>query len=79
MREFVYVDAHKGHVVDQVTGIHDALNRNIYDGGGQYISLLGSNSLFHHPDDRWPEAVDLEQTLKVTKAMLEVATQLARA
>ena len=53
--------------------------RNIYDGGGQYISLLGSNSLFHHPDDRWPEAVDLEQTLKVTKAMLEVATQLARA
>ncbi len=53
--------------------------RNIYDGDGQYISLLGSNSLFHHPDDRWPEAVDLEQTLQVTRAMLQLAAQLARA
>ncbi len=53
--------------------------RNIYDGEGQYISLLGSNSLFHHPDDRWPEAVDLDKTLGVTKALLEVVTQLSRA
>lgn len=53
--------------------------RNIYDGDGQYISLLGGNSLFHHPDDRWPEAVDLDKTLQVTKAMLDVVIQLARA
>ncbi|MCZ6641317.1 MAG: hypothetical protein O7F71_07050 [Gammaproteobacteria bacterium] len=52
--------------------------RNIYDGGGRYVSLLGGNSLFHHPDDRWPEAVDLDKTLQVTKAMLDVVTQLAR-
>ena len=30
VREFVYVDAHNGKVVDQITGIHDALDREVY-------------------------------------------------
>ncbi len=32
VREFVYVDAHSGKVVDQITGIYDALFRRAYDG-----------------------------------------------
>ncbi len=32
LREFVYVDAHTGAVVDQITGIHEALDREIYEG-----------------------------------------------
>ncbi|MHC4695303.1 MAG: M4 family metallopeptidase [Planctomycetota bacterium] len=32
VREFVYVDAHKGYLVDQITGICDALYRKVYDG-----------------------------------------------
>jgi Zn-dependent metalloprotease len=32
VREFVYVDAHSGKVVDQITGIHDAMFRRAYDG-----------------------------------------------
>lgn len=31
VREFVYVDALNGAVVDQITGIHDALDRRAYD------------------------------------------------
>ncbi len=31
VREFVYVDAHTGDVVDQITGIYHALDRRIYD------------------------------------------------
>ncbi|KXI27145.1 M4 family metallopeptidase [Paraglaciecola hydrolytica] len=31
VREFVYVDAHTSDVVDQITGIHDVLNRRAYD------------------------------------------------
>jgi Zn-dependent metalloprotease len=31
VREFVYVDAHSGRVVDQVTGIHEALNRRVHN------------------------------------------------
>ena len=30
VREFVYVDAHTGQIVDQITGIHEALDREIY-------------------------------------------------
>ena len=29
--------------------------QNIFDAGGQYISFLGRNPWFHHPDDRWPK------------------------
>ncbi len=32
VREFVYVDAHSGKVVDQITGIYDAMFRRAYDG-----------------------------------------------
>jgi cysteine-rich repeat protein len=32
VREFVYVDAKSGAVIDQITGIHDALHRRAYDG-----------------------------------------------
>jgi hypothetical protein len=32
VRELVYVDAHTGKVVDQITGIYDALSRRAYDG-----------------------------------------------
>ena len=30
VREFVFVDAHTGKVVDQITGVTDALNRRAY-------------------------------------------------
>ena len=51
--------------------------RNIYDGGGEYVSILGDNRWFHHPDDRWPASVDLERTTRLTQAMLAIARNLA--
>ncbi len=51
--------------------------RNIYDGGGQYVSILGDNRLFHHPSDRWPGAVDLDQTTRLTHIMLAIARNLS--
>lgn len=53
--------------------------RNIFDAGGRYLSLLGSNRLFHHPDDRWPHAVDVDRTERLTGAMLDVMARLVRA
>ena len=35
VREFVYVDAHSGKVVDKITGIHENLNRRAFDAVGQ--------------------------------------------
>jgi hypothetical protein len=53
--------------------------RNIFDGGGQYLSLLANNRLFHHPDDRWPDAVDMDTLSRVAHAMLAIAARLAHA
>ena len=51
--------------------------RNIYDGGGRYVSLLGQNGLFHHPDDTWPAAVDLDTTARWVGAFTEIAGKLS--
>jgi hypothetical protein len=53
--------------------------RNVFDGGGHYVSILADNPLFHHPDDRWPHAVDVERTRVATEIMVAVADRLARA
>ncbi|MDP6926473.1 MAG: hypothetical protein QGG84_05245 [Rhodospirillales bacterium] len=52
--------------------------RNIYDGGGRYISLLGRNGLFHHPADVWPDAVDLEKTTRWVAAFTDIAVRLSK-
>lgn len=51
--------------------------RNIYDGGGRYVSLLGQNGLFHHPGDTWPAAVDLDKTARWVGAFTEIAGKLS--
>jgi hypothetical protein len=53
--------------------------RNIADAGGRYLSILASNPLFHHPDDRWPTAVDLDRTVRTVTALVNLAERLARA
>ncbi|MBT9491899.1 MAG: M4 family metallopeptidase [Paucibacter sp.] len=35
VREFVYIDAHTGKLIDKITGIHDGMNRRAYDGQGK--------------------------------------------
>ncbi len=50
--------------------------RNIYDHQGRYLSLLASNPLFHHPEDRWPVAVDMKAAVSAAKFMLQAAEQL---
>ncbi len=50
----------------------------IHRGGGSYVSLLGRNALFHHPADRWPEAVDVAAVALYARAFVKVATTLAQ-
>ncbi|MFC3052166.1 hypothetical protein [Kordiimonas pumila] len=52
--------------------------RNIYDGKGHYISLLATNGLFHHPQDVWPDAVDLEKTVGWVSAFSHIGAELCR-
>jgi hypothetical protein len=51
---------------------------HIHRGGGRYVSLLGRNALFHHPADRWPEAVDVAAVGRYTRAFVKVAITLAQ-
>lgn len=51
--------------------------RSVFDQGGQYVSLLGDNRLFHHPDDRWPSAVDTLRTTQIACAFVDLAAELA--
>ena len=53
--------------------------RNVHDGGGNYISLIGQNRWFHHPDDRWPVSIDLDKLVKINEAFLTLAMRLAGA
>ena len=52
---------------------------NIHRGGGRYVSLLcPGNPWFHHPGDRWPEAVDAKSIARYAEAMVQVALALAK-
>ena len=51
--------------------------RHIHAGGGTYLSVVGDNGLFHHPWDRWPDAVDVDRVARYARAFTEVGLQLA--
>lgn len=53
--------------------------QNVFDAGGSFLSLLGKNPWFHHPDDRWPMTIDLEKTETICRAVLHTARTLADA
>ncbi|MXY78945.1 MAG: Zn-dependent exopeptidase M28 [Chloroflexi bacterium] len=52
--------------------------RDVYDAGGRYVSLVGGNRWFHHPDDRWPHTIDIDKAERVVEAALAIAGELAR-
>jgi hypothetical protein len=50
---------------------------NVHRGGGRYMSIIGSNDLFHNPKDRGPEAVDLKAVERFAIALAMVTKSLA--
>lgn len=52
---------------------------NVHRGGGRFISIIGKNDLFHNPDDRGPDVVDLTIIERFASAFAAVATSLGRA
>jgi hypothetical protein len=52
--------------------------RNIFDGGGRYVSIVArENPLFHSPHDIWPGVVSMERAEAITDAFIEISKQLA--
>ena len=51
--------------------------RDIHRAGGHCLALSGSNRLFHLPQDRWPDAVDVPAIARIAAAGARIVRQLA--
>ncbi|HEY1431092.1 MAG TPA: hypothetical protein VGF39_05625 [Stellaceae bacterium] len=60
-----------GHPPDHIapkTAVPSGETRDIHRGGRCYVTLVGSNPLFHLPQDRWPHAVDRGAVARIAAA-----------
>ena len=76
VREFVFIDAHTGKYIDQITGITDALNRRAYDGDGQdfgYVLSIWPDSPFWSEGDAFPTtSVEADNMILASKETYDV-------
>lgn len=49
----------------------------VHRGGGKYVSVIGSNVLFHNPADRGSAVIDAQAIARFVDAFVGIATQLA--
>ena len=52
--------------------------RDIHRAGGRYVTLVGSNPLFHLPEDRWPHAVGADAVTRIAAAAAALVVKLTR-
>lgn len=52
--------------------------RDIHQAGGRYLTLVGTNPLFHLPQDRWPSAVDVRAIARIAAAAAQMVLALSR-
>jgi hypothetical protein len=65
-------------VVAPKTLVPSGETRDIHRAGGNYVTLVGSNPLFHLPQDRWPYAVDTGVVTRVAAAAATLVVKLTR-
>jgi hypothetical protein len=52
--------------------------RDIHRAGGRYLTLVGTNKVFHLPQDRWPDAVDVAAIARTAAAASRIGVALAQ-
>ena len=65
-------------VVAPKTLVPSGETRDIHRAGGRYVTLVGSNPLFHLPQDRRPHAVDTDVVTRVAAAAAALVVKLTR-
>jgi hypothetical protein len=65
-------------VIAAVSVVPSGETRDIHPAGGRYVTLVGSNPLFHLPQDRWPHAVDIEVVTRITSASAALVVTMTR-
>ncbi len=66
------------HAIAAKTLVPTGETRDIHRAGGRYVTLVGSNPLFHLPQDRWPHAVDSDAVTRMAAAAAALVLALAR-
>jgi hypothetical protein len=49
----------------------------VHRGGGRYVALVCDNDLFHHPADRWPDAIDVSSLARYAQAFATAVAKIA--
>ena len=65
-------------VVAPKTFVPSGETRDIHRAGGGYVTLVGSNPWFHLPQDRWPQAVDVDAVTRIAAAAAALVVKLTR-
>jgi hypothetical protein len=73
--ELVQKDQAPGFVAPK-TLVPTGETRDVHRAGGRYVTLVGSNPLFHLPDDRWPRAVDADAVTRIAAAAAAMVVKL---
>ena len=60
------------------TQVPSGETRDIHRAGGRYVTLVGSNPLFHLPRDRWPYAVDVDRIVRIAAGAAAMVRDLCR-
>ena len=60
------------------THVPSGETRDIHRAGGRYLTLVGTNRLFHLPQDRWPHAVDVPAIARIAAASAKMVLALSR-
>ena len=71
----------KPDILAEKTVVPTGETKDIHKAGGRYLTLVGPPStcpLFHLPQDRWPEAVDVPAVARVAAGMAEAMVVLTR-
>lgn len=70
-----------GQPSDQVaptTSMPFGESRDIHRAGGRYVTLVGSNKLFHLPQDRWPASVNLPAITRIAAGAANMVMEITR-
>lgn len=70
-----------GQAADDLTSpsvVPSGETRDIHRAGGRYVTLVGSNPLFHLPSDRWPHAVNVPAIARVAVGAAAMVVGLTR-
>ena len=65
------------HEMTEKDKVPNGETRDIQRAGGHCVVLVGTNKLFHLPQDRWPEAVDLAAVTRIAAAAARIVVRLA--